>query len=278
MVVDRLEKKLYEKWHEYKQEYWDHHATPQFKHFAKWIKKEANLSLSLQNTHSNARQLATPSSDPPSRPLNRSGGDSRSNSSDTRNPDQHGRSNSPQRSSNLGQGRPLRDGRSPTRNTRSTTVSQPPPRRSSTPGSGNRDPNSNPVKRDTCAWCTYTRKPAHHTTNSCDSFKTAKAVDQWEALYSHRTCRLCLKGSHPYTDCPDYRGPEQTCSECGYTHCRDIGCNPRPRRPPRQMVNRIGDTQNYSRTCPVILSHPNVQCTVRGLAIIDDQASLTVGF
>ena len=41
-VTDRLEAKLNEKWHEYKQEYWDEQSSVPFRHFAKWINKETN--------------------------------------------------------------------------------------------------------------------------------------------------------------------------------------------------------------------------------------------
>ena len=112
---------------------------------------------------------------------------------------------------------------SPSGSNHSTSPHREPQRRSGTPGG---QPRSIPRGHDdttqttiTCAWCTYMKKPAQHATRSCEMFKNANSLDQWEAVQSHRTCRLCLKGSHMYNDCPEYKGAAQTCSECGFTHC-----------------------------------------------------------
>ena len=79
-----------------------------------------------------------------------------------------------------------------------------------------------------------------------------------------------------------YSRDTKPCDQCNSTHCSFISCRPAPTRPdgePRNVperVNRISEGPSYSRTCPVVLYHPQARRPIIGLAVLDDQSSITL--
>ena len=109
-------------------------------------------------------------------------------------------------------------------------------------------------------------------------------MDQWEVANKHRLCKLCLIDNHPVRECPkkDERA-NWRCDVCTYSHSNLIGCCPpehrkslesdQQQRPFPVLYARRRHT--YSTTCPVKLTHPVTGRVIIGLAIIDNQSTLT---
>ena len=129
----------------------EYQSTVPFINFAKWINREANLGLIIQNANSTARQVFSPaqSCDGEHRDVvkNLQGSDS-SNHEYSRN---DSFSNSRLRSSS-----PIRR----------TSVIQ----------------NSRSAGSESsifCAWCRENRQPDQHSTKGCEKFHNANVTDQW---------------------------------------------------------------------------------------------------
>ena len=134
-----------------------------------------------------------------------------------------------------------------------------------------------------CAFCKdhKTKQQASHTTRSCNLFREAKTETKWRILRRQTVCALCLEGSHGLTRCPEFKGNESKCFRCNFAHHSNVACRPqrnqtRQKTPERAHLLDSGKGSNYSRTVPVIITHPRAERSMIGLAIIDDQASMTM--
>ena len=116
---------------------------------------------------------------------------------------------------------------------------------------------------------------------------------QWKVLYRHKVCDRCLEFGHYWRDCST-KNPR--CSSCNMAHHPNILCRPTetistypdekvpsypddqwqfgPERP-NSVQGLTLLTQSFSRTCPVNLTYPKSGRSTEGLAIIDDQATLS---
>ena len=127
-----------------------------------------------------------------------------------------------------------------------------------------------------CAWCQENRQTDIHNTKGCELFHAANVADQWSVTKNHGICVLCLEGQHSVFRCPARTRDTKKCEQCRLTHSDDLGSSPIPGSPKPQRVNRILERPNYSRTCPVVLSHLQARQLIIGLAILDDQSSITL--
>merc|ERR1712074_406872 len=89
---------------------------------------------------------------------------------------------------------------------------------------------------------------------------------------------VCLVERHTLSQCPENKKGTMPlrCQLCNRTHSNLNGCHSETsHKKPGHKINFITQSPNYSRTCPVSLYHPQARCRIRGLAVIDDQSTIT---
>ena len=128
-----------------------------------------------------------------------------------------------------------------------------------------------------CAVCGFTKENPHDI-HGCQTFHRLSFQERHTLAGQKQLCFGCLDNGHQVRDCPTR---PVRCGKCSMAHNELIGCSTFAPTPPNavNMNSTASSTKGstYSRTCAVLLSHrSNPEITVKGLAIIDEGAAITL--